>query len=568
MSTRMGVAAPSERRAELERRYPEWVPRAIHEWFETVADESPSRDFVVTDDRTISYEEMSRWVEEVAAGLMASGVGFGDHVAVLMANHPEIIALKYALSKVGAVFVPLNYGSSADDISYILRQSESTFLVTMSEYKGTDYLAMLDRIAPGWDSGQLPCSDLPALQSVIQLDTGGTLRAGAARFEDLSQHGSRLPPDSRRAGPDDISIIFYTSGTTGRPKGVMWTHDQDARVGFGGALSRAFGTHWRVLSALPLFHAFANNEVLNAAMFAHGAVIPRLSFDPDDIFTSIERHQPNELVTVPTMIVALCEESRSAPSHDGSLVGLMCAGATAPVWLWERAIALLGVREVTTGYGMTETGGGQVMSRPENGVDHVASTVGRIKYAGVAGLLDRGGLVAEMRVVDPTTGEELPEGSAGELISRGPTNARGYWNKPEETAETFRNGWVHTGDLGKMLPGDVVVLTGRKKELIRSGGENYAPKEVEDLLTSHPAISQAFVVGVPDVKWGEIGCAWLVLRDGFEVSEEEINALCRENLAGFKRPRQVRFISSELLPRTPTGKIQKFKLSAMADTNA
>ena len=266
------------------------------------------------------------------------------------------------------------------------------------------------------------------------------------------------------------------------------------------------------------------------------------------------------------MVVALCEESASRPYDTSSLTGLMSAGSVAPAWLWTRAVERLGVRELTTGYGMTETGGGQVMSQPEDGIEHVSTTVGRIKYGGVAGLPELDGRLAEIRTVDPATGDVLPDGAEGELISRGPTNAVGYWDQPAETAETFRNGWVWTGDLGRVLTDGAIVLTGRKKELIRSGGENFSPKEVEDLLTTHPAVSQAFVIGLPDDYWGEIACAWLVRERGAEVTEAEILSFCRERLAGFKRPRLVRFIEADELPKTPTGKVQKFRLAELGTT--
>jgi fatty-acyl-CoA synthase len=556
------AGTPAERRAELEKRYPRWRSRAIHEWFADVATAFPDRDFIVTDDRTFTYRETAARVERMAGGLAAQGVVRGDHVAVLLGNHAEHVVLKYALSRVGAVLVPLNPQFTSGELAYALRQSRSVGMVTLSAFRGQDYLAMLDEIAPSWNSGG-PSAELPDLRFVVQHAVTASARPGVPTLDAVEAAGADvlLPEDGPRG--DDVSLILYTSGTTGSPKGVMWTHDQDARLGYGGALSRAFGDGWRVQSALPFFHAFANNEVLNAAMFAGGAVIPRLRFDAADFLQAVERHRPDEIVTVPTMVVALCEESGTHAYDTGALTGLMSAGSVAPSWLWTRAVERLGVRELTTGYGMTETGGGQVMSQPEDGIEHVSTTVGRIKYGGVAGLPELDGKLAEIRTADPVTGELLADGTEGELISRGPTNAVGYWDQPEETAATFRDGWVWTGDLGRVLPDGAIVLTGRKKELIRSGGENYSPKEVEDLLTTHPAVSQAFVVGLPDDYWGEIACAWLVLESGARVTEAEILAFCREHLAGFKRPRLVRFIGAEALPKTPTGKVQKFRLAEM-----
>ena len=557
------TGTPAQRRAALDARYPTWEPKAIHEWFLANARRCPERDFVVTDDGAITYAGMAALVERLAKGLVARGVTAGDRVAVLIANHPEYVVAKYALSRLGAVMVPLNYMFRRDELAYVLRQSEAGGLLTMTGFRGTDYLEMLDGIAPGWTGGGMR-PELPDLRFVAQFETEIPARDGVPTLDDLGADGEAAVLPVHGADPDDAAIIFYTSGTTGPPKGVVWTHDIDARIGIGGALSRAFGDGWRVQSALPLYHAFANNEVLNATMFAGGAVIPRLVFDADDFLDAVGRHRPHEIVTVPTMVVALCESPRVRTARTDSVVALMSAGAIAPVRLWERAVELLGVSEVTTGYGMTETGGGQVMSRPEDGIEHVSTTVGRIKYAGAAGVPELGGGLAEMRTVDPSTGEPLPDGAEGEIVSRGPTNALGYWKRPAETAETFRGEWVHSGDLGRILSDGAVVLTGRKKELIRSGGENYSPKEVEDLLTGHPRIAQAFVVGVPDDRWGEIACAWVVPEPGAKVSVDEVDALCREHLAGFKRPRTVRFIDADALPTTPTGKVQKFALVEMA----
>ncbi|MEU6561528.1 class I adenylate-forming enzyme family protein [Nocardia nova] len=553
---------PAQRRAALEARFPEWRPRAIHEWFFRSAAEFADRDFIVTEDRTVTYREMAELVERVAAGLYARGIRKGDHLALLMANFPEYVAVKYAVSRLGAVLVPLNFMFKRDELGFVLRDSDAKGLIVMTGFRGFDYVRMLDDISPGWER-RLPSAELPQLRFVVQFDALAPARAGVETFGELIADDHVLPASHEGPGPDDISMMLYTSGSTGQPKGVLWTHDQDARVGFGGALSRAFGDGWRVLTALPLYHAFANNEVLNAAMFAGGAAILRRVFDAAEILDAIDRDRANELVTVPTMVVALCEAAAGRRSPGGSLAGLMAAGAPAPVWLWERAIELLGVTELTTGYGQTESGGGQVMSRPEGGIEHVSSTVGRIKYAGPAGLPELGGLIAEMHAADLVTGEILPEGEEGELISRGPINARGYWKLPDETT-TFRDGWVYSGDIGTVTSDGVVTLTGRKKELIRSGGENYAPKEVEELLTGHPAVSQAFVVPVPDARWGEIGCAWLVPEPGATIDVGELDALCRERLAGFKRPRRFRIVTADELPTTPTGKVQKFRLAEWA----
>lgn len=557
------TAPPHVRRSALEARFPEWTPQAMHQWLDRITDEFRDREFVVTDERTFSYHEIQQWSRSLAAGLATRGIAKGDHVAVVMGNYPEYVALKFAISRLGAVIVPVNTMYLRDELRFVLRDSAAKALITMTGFRTQDYLGMLDDIAPGWDSGSAT-EVLPGLRFIAQFEAMAPARPGVPTLADMAGWGRMTSVPEVQVDAGDVSVIFYTSGTTGSPKGVMWSHDAEARVGYGGALARAFGDHWRVQSALPLFHAFANNEAMHASMFAGGAFIPRLSFDVDDFLAAIERHRPTEIVTVPTMVVALCDSASSATTRTDSLVALMCAGAPAPVWLWQRAIELFGVEELTTGFGMTETGAGPVMARPELGIEHVATTVGQPKLGGVAAAPGMGGVLAEVRTVDPHTGAPLPDGAEGELISRGPTNAIGYWNRPDATAETFRDGWVFTGDLGRVLPDGSIVLTGRKKELIRCGGENFAPKEVEELLTRHPGVSQAFVVGIPDVKWGEICCAWIVPDAHVAVTADELIDMCRQKLAAFKRPRHVLFLSAEDLPKTPTGKVKKFVLTEMA----
>ncbi|GAA2567836.1 AMP-binding protein [Mycolicibacterium diernhoferi] len=555
--------SPSERRAALEARFPTWEPRPMHEWLARVTEEFGDREFIVTDERTFTYRQMLQWSRDVAAGLATRGIGKGDHVAVVIGNYPEYVAVKFGISALGAVIVPVNTMYLRDELAFVLRDSRAKALITMTAFRTQDYLGMLDEIAPGWDADGAGDA-LPDLRFIAQFEAMAPARPGVPTIADVARWGrtAAVPPVQMSAA--DVSVIFYTSGTTGSPKGVLWSHDAEARVGYGGALSRAFGDGWRVQTALPLFHAFANNEGLHASMFAGGAFIPRQSFEVEDFVSSIVRHRPTEMVTVPTMVVALCESESAAAADTSSLVGLMCAGAPAPVWLWEKAIELFGVEELTTGFGMTETGAGPVSSRPEMGIEHVATTVGQPKMGGVAATPGMDGLLSEVRTADPVTGDFLPDGVEGELISRGPTNALGYWQRPEATAETFRDGWVFTGDLGRVLADGSIVLTGRKKEMIRCGGENFAPKEVEELLSGHPAVSQAFVVGVPDVKWGEISCAWIVPDAGATATADELIEFCRDKLAAFKRPRLVYFIAAEDLPKTPTGKVKKFVLADMA----
>jgi fatty-acyl-CoA synthase len=243
---------------------------------------------------------------------------------------------------------------------------------------------------------------------------------------------------------------------------------------------------------------------------------------------------------------------------------ILSGAAPGPVWLWERVRADLGITEITTGYGMTEAGGAMTLTRPEDPLERHSSTVGKVKSAGAAGLAELDGALCGYQPLDPETGEPLPAGSEGELAAYGPTIMRGFWDKPEETAEALVDGRLRSGDLGRVGKDGYLQLTGRAKELYKSGGELVMPKEIEDLLSRHPGISQAYAVGVPDDRWGEVGCVWVVAEAGAAVDEQDVLSLCREGLARFKVPKHVLFLDADQLPTTPTGKVQKFALIRMA----
>jgi fatty-acyl-CoA synthase len=295
-------------------------------------------------------------------------------------------------------------------------------------------------------------------------------------------------------------------------------------------------------------------------MFVGGAIVPRTAFSPADYFAGIERHRATEILCVPTMTVALLEHPDRRTRDLSSVVALLSGAAPGPVWLWEKVRAELGITEITTGYGMTECGGAMTMSLPEDDLERHSATVGRVKLAGVAGLPERGGALCVYGTADPLTGERLPDDVEGELVSHGPTHMLGYWEKPDETAATLRDGWVFSGDLGRIRADGYLQVTGRSKELYKSGGELVMPKEIEELLTGLPGISQAYAVGVPDERWGEVGCVWIVPEPGATVTSEDVLAVCRDKLARFKVPKHVLTTTADDLPTTPTGKVQKFRL--------
>ncbi|WP_045557826.1 class I adenylate-forming enzyme family protein [Streptomyces sp. FxanaA7] len=551
------------RREHLSARFPRWTPRTLDDWLDHCAARYGDRPFVITDERTIGYAETAEWAARLADGLAALGVRPGDRVGLLMANFLEFAPLKFAVARTGAVAIPFNYLYRQEELAYVLAQSECSVLISMTAFGDLDYQTMLDAVAPGWDAGA--ATALPHLRQVVLLPTEGTEpRDGVPTVASLADLGDRHRGECPAGGarPDEIGDLLYTSGTTGSPKGVLVTHDSVLRTAYASALTRAFQDGRRILFSLPCYHMFGYVEGMLAAMTVGGAIVPQTAFDPVRYLAGIQRHRATDILCVPTMTVALLEHPAREDHDLSSLTALLSGAAPAPVWLWKRVRAELGVEEITTGYGMTECGGAMTLTLPEDPLERQAGTVGRPKLAGPAGLPD--GTLATYKAIDPLTGEDLPPGAEGELVSRGPTHMRGFWKKPEETAKALRDGWVHSGDLGRVRDDGYLEVTGRTKELYKSGGELVMPKEIEDLLTAHPAISQVYLVGVPDERWGDAGCACVVRAPGADLSAADVVALCKQRLARFKVPKHVLFLDAAELPTTPTGKVQKFRLAQYA----
>ena len=555
------------RRVALRDAYPTWTPTTLHDRLDSCAASFGSRPLVLCDDSTLRYDDVVGESHRLAAGLVELGVKPGDRVGLLMANYPEFMTLKFAISRTGAIAVPFNYLYRQDELAYVLADSGCRVLVTMTGFDGLDYQAMLDGIAPGWDCagfGDRPAAaddQVPGLRHVVLLGTGARARAGVHTVASLSALGSNYPAVGNRitVDPHDPADILYTSGTTGKPKGVVTSHDAVLRTAYASALTRAFEDGRRILFSLPSYHMFGYVEGLLSVLYVGGAIIPLTGFSAERYFAGIQRHGATDLLCVPTMAVAMVESPMRSQYDLSSLDAILCGSAPAPSWLWKQIAKDFDVHEIVTGYGMTECGGAMTLTRPEDPLHLTTETVGRPKMAGAASVPGSDELV-HYKAVDPVTGEDLGAGQEGELVSCGPTVMQGFWNRPEQTAEALRGEWLHSGDLGIVRPDGYLEVTGRSKELYKSGGELVMPKEIEDLLAGHDDISQAFAIGLVDDRWGEIGCAVVVPAPGAVITETDVLAICRASLAKFKVPKKVVFFAAEDLPKTPTGKVQKFKL--------
>lgn len=553
----------AERQSALEHRHPQWIPRRLDEQLDAAAAEFGDRPYVVTDDRTWTYAQMRDWSIQVARGLVSAGVEPGEHVAMVMANHPEFVAVRFGIARAGAVCVPINFLNRRDELGYVLRQSQAVLLVTMDRFRGLDYLGALDDLAPGWEQGGGGTA-LPMLRQVIVFPTspdGG--RDGAQTLTGLTGDDGEFQPVTGVA-PDATADILYTSGTTGEPKGVLLTHDMLLRTAYGSAFGRAFQNGRRITFSLPMYHVYGYVEGMLAVLFVGGAIIPQLSFNARATLDAITTHRADDALFIPTMTLAVLDELEREPHELAPLTSLISSGGASPTGIWDRIDAMFGPVELTTGYGMSETTASTTVTRPDDPRERLLSTNGRLRDVGVAGDPDLGGRLAVYRVVDQVTGAPLPDGQVGELHVRGIGVTSGYWNKPEETAAVIDSeGWLHTGDLGR-LDDDYLTLVGRAKDCYRCGGEQVMPKEIEDVLTSHPAVEQAHVVPLPDPRMGEVGVAWIVLRPGRTVEADELIAYSSERLARFKVPRHVLTISLADVPTTPSGRPRKFLLAERA----
>ena len=561
---RITDAEVARRRAALEEATGPWVPRSLARVFDRLADRYADRPFVLAGEHTRTYADVRRRSVELAGGLLALGVEPGDRVALLVDNRPEYAELKLAVARTGAVAVPLNYAYKTDEVRARLHQSRARVLVSVAATVATDFVQVLDSIVPGWEHGAMS-DDLPDLRHVVMVEPDA--RPGSETLDGLVRRTAGADAVAARqqsVAPHDVCDIVFTSGTTGHVLGAELTHDMVLRSAYGSAYHRAFDDGWRISFALPLYHVFGYIEGLVAAMFAGGAVAPLAVFNPKTVLDVIERDRITEVLFVPTMTVAVLDQAAKGDHDLSSLQSVFSAAAPAPTWLWERVLSDLRPTMIFTGYGQTEVSAATALTYPGDDIATVASVVGATKLGGVAAEgVGIDGRLAEYRTVDPFTGSPLALGEGGELSVRGPQVTARYAEDPQRSAEVIDpEGWLRTGDLGRVRPDGYLELTGRSKELFKVGGELVSPVEVEAVLTAYDGVSQAFVTGVPDDRYGEVAWAFVVRADDAELDPRALVTHCREHLAGFKVPRGVTFLSAEDLPTTATGKVQKFRLKA------
>ena len=504
-------------------------------------------------DYTRTYSEFRDDVDKCARALVALGVKAGSHVAVWAANVPAWYIAFWATVKLGAVLVSVNTAYKCAEAEYLLRQSDTHTLIMTEGAKDTDYGEIIETLCPELRDHRpgtpLHCRKLPFLRNVI---TVGYRRRGCLTWEEMLERADEVPVEQVRrmaaaVDKDDVCNMQYTSGTTGFPKGVMLTHHNIVNNGKCIGDRMDLSTADRLMVQVPMFHCFGMVLAMTAAM-THGATLfPLPYFSAKPALACIHNEHITAFHGVPTMFISLLEHP-DFPKTDFSFMrtGIM-AGSPCPISAMRDVIDKMHMTEVTIVYGQTEASPGCTMSSTDDPIDVRVSTVGRPLPE------------IECRIVNPETGEDCADGENGEFVARGYNVMKGYYKMPKATAEAIdRDGWLHTGDLACRLPDGNFRITGRLKDMIIRGGENIYPKELEELLYTHPGVSDVQVVGVPDDKYGEEVAAVIIPKEGMTLTDAEVRQFMKERVAMHKVPRYF-FFTTEF-PMNAAGKILKYKI--------
>jgi fatty-acyl-CoA synthase len=512
--------------------------------FDDIAARFADTECVVSVEQAIrlTYGEMRYLTDRLARALAALGVESGDRVGIWSTNNVEWLVAQFATPKIGAILVNINPAFRTTEVDFVLRQSGVSVLITLDHYKSSDYLTMV----------RASRATLPGLREVIVIGNATERQAGERSWEELLEgaqaySAAALRERSAAIQCDDPVNIQYTSGTTGWPKGATLSHHNVLNNGFFIGEGCRYTAADRVCIPVPFYHCFG--MVLgNLACVTHGAtiVIPAPTFSPASALAAVAQERCTALYGVPTMFIAELAEPGFANYDLSSLRTGIMAGSPCPVEVMKRVQTEMHMPEVTICYGMTETSPVSTQTGVDDPLEKRTATVGRVHPH------------LEVKIVD-TDGRVVPRGTPGELCTRGYSVMLGYWEDPAQTAGAIDAArYMRTGDLAIMDDDGYVNISGRIKDMVIRGGENIYPREIEEFLYTHPAVKDVAVIGVPDERYGEALCAWVIRHAGTNADTETIVAFCTDRIARYKIPRYVLFVDE--FPLTVTGKVQKYKM--------
>jgi fatty-acyl-CoA synthase len=533
----------------------EFITKTIVQVFEDQVALYPDDDFLIYADRDLrfTFRAFDERINRLAKGFLAIGVKKGDHVGLWATNVPDWLTVFLATAKIGAVLVTVNTAYKIHELEYIIEQSDITTLCLIDGYRDSNYVSMVNELIPELKTaqrGKLLSARFPCLKNLVFI--GQEKHRGMFNTQELLLLGSQVSDDEltwikNSLDCHEVINMQYTSGTTGFPKGVMLTHHNILNNGLTIGDNQNFCHKDRLCLCVPLFHCFGLVLAM-MAVITHGvSVVAVEQFDPLLVLASVQKEKCTALYGVPTMFIAELNHPMFKMFDMSSLRTGIMAGSPCPTEVMRRVTGEMNMREITIVYGLTETSPGMTQSKTDDPLEDRVSTVGRA-FPGM-----------EVKVLHPETGEECPVGVNGEMCCRGYNVMKGYYKMAEATAQIIdKNGYLHSGDLGVKDEKGNFSITGRIKDMIIRGGENIYPKEIEEFLRGIAAIRDVQVVGIPSVKYGEEVGAFIILKDGASLTEEEVVDFCEGQISRYKIPKYVFFVDE--FPMTASGKIQKFKL--------
>ncbi|MGI6176119.1 MAG: AMP-binding protein [Christensenellales bacterium] len=521
----------------------------------------PEREAIISPEAGVrwTWKQFDEITDEAARGMMAMGIKRGDKVAIWATNVPEWMVTCFASAKIGAVLVTVNTNYKQYEAEYLLRQSDTHTLVMIDACKDSNYVEHIQNLNKDLDKtepGKLDNPKLPFLKNLVYIGKKEDTPKGFFHFDDLYEMGKRISKEQLQAekdanDPDDVVNMQYTSGTTGFPKGVMLTHNNIVNNGRSIGDCMLFTEKDKLLIVVPLFHCFGLVLATMASLTHATSMVLVSKFHPVTVMQTVEDEKCTALHGVPTMFISQLEHPDFKTFDLSSLRTGIMAGSPCPIQIMQRVVDEMHMKDIVITYGQTESSPGITNSRVDDPIELRVSTVGRVMPN------------IEAKIVNPETNEEIPYGETGEIVTRGYHIMKGYYKMEEATKQAIdEDGWLHTGDLGTMDENGYFKVTGRLKDMIIRGGENLYPREIEEFLYTHPAVKDVQVVGVPDMKYGEEACAFVILKESESIDEQTLIDFVKQGMARHKVPRYVRFIDA--FPMTASGKIQKYKLREQA----